>query len=277
MNEEKETLKQLDYYLNHWHLTTDGDSFFTATSLLQPCIHQGRKAMLKLLLEEEERRGGMLMQWWDKTGVAIIFACDNNALLMERIENTKGLNLINLVEQGLDDQATQIICNTTELLHRPKEQTTPQLITLEQWFSSFVNTNHFANVSLAQCARHANVLLENQKEQCVLHGDLHHQNILYSDTRGWLAIDPKGLYGDRAFDFANILCNPDAKHALAEGRLAHQIEIISNQTKIECDRLIDWVIAWSGLSAFWMEEEGKDSYLPTQIAKLALSEREKYK
>ena len=25
---------------------------------------------------------------------------------------------------------------------------------------------------------------------------------------GWLAIDPKHIIGDRAFDFANILCNP---------------------------------------------------------------------
>jgi streptomycin 6-kinase len=27
-------------------------------------------------------------------------------------------------------------------------------------------------------------------------------------ARGWLAIDPKGLYGERGFDYANIFCNP---------------------------------------------------------------------
>ena len=38
---------------------------------------------------------------------------------------------------------------------------------------------------------------------------MHHDNILDFGERGWLVIDPKRLHGERAFDYANIFCNPD--------------------------------------------------------------------
>jgi streptomycin 6-kinase len=43
----------------------------------------------------------------------------------------------------------------------------------------------------------------------VLHGDLHHASVLDFGARGWLAIDPKSLTGERGFEFANIFINPD--------------------------------------------------------------------
>jgi len=39
--------------------------------------------------------------------------------------------------------------------------------------------------------------------------------VLDAEARGWIAIDPKGLLGERTFDFVNILRNPDAATALA--------------------------------------------------------------
>lgn len=47
----------------------------------------------------------------------------------------------------------------------------------------------------------------------VLHGDLHHGNVLDFGPLGWLAIDPKGLHGESGFDYANILSNPDRASA----------------------------------------------------------------
>jgi streptomycin 6-kinase len=59
-------------------------------------------------------------------------------------------------------------------------------------------------------------LLATQRDVVVLHGDMHHENILKFSSRGWLAIDPKGLVGERGFDYANIFCKPrqrDRDHA----------------------------------------------------------------
>ena len=37
----------------------------------------------------------------------------------------------------------------------------------------------------------------------------HHDNVLDFGARGWLAIDPKRLLGDRAFDYTTMFSNPD--------------------------------------------------------------------
>jgi streptomycin 6-kinase len=41
-----------------------------------------------------------------------------------------------------------------------------------------------------------------------LHVDLHHSNVLDAGPRGWLAIDPKALLGERTYETANLLRNP---------------------------------------------------------------------
>ena len=43
-------------------------------------------------------------------------------------------------------------------------------------------------------------------EICLLHGDLHHENILRGST-GWIAIDPKGVNGPREFEVGRFFHN----------------------------------------------------------------------
>jgi streptomycin 6-kinase len=67
----------------------------------------------------------------------------------------------------------------------------------------------------------------------VLHGDIHHGNILDAGQRGWLAIDPKGLIAERGFDFANMFCNPDLKTAVAPRRLARQASVVAEAADLD--------------------------------------------
>ena len=83
----------------------------------------------------------------------------------------------------------------------------------------------------------------------MVHGDMHHGNVLNFGPRGWLAIDPKGLIGERYFDYANIFCNPDNEMATRPGRLSRQVQVVSEAAHLECSRLLAWVAAWAGLSA----------------------------
>jgi streptomycin 6-kinase len=70
-------------------------------------------------------------------------------------------------------------------------------------------------------------LLATQRDVVALHGDMHHENVLRFGSRGWLAIDPKGLTGERGFDYANIFCNPDGATATMPGRLARQTRVVA--------------------------------------------------
>jgi len=95
----------------------------------------------------------------------------------------------------------------------------------------------------------ASHLLANQRDTVVLHGDIHHGNILNFGLRGWLAIDPKGLVGERSFDYANIFCNPDQEMATMPGRLLRQTQVVAQIAQLPQRRLLAWKLAWAGLSA----------------------------
>lgn len=260
----------IDHYALCWQLCPDGIPFETNTSTLFPCIYKDKRAILKIPKTDEEVRSIQLMRYWSGVGAARVLQTDGNAILLERVENDEGTTLKKMVAQGADTQATRIICQVASLLHTFETEKLPPLIPLNQWFEPLVGSVHFSNEFLTISASIANSLLLEQIEICVLHGDLHHDNILLSDDRGWLAIDPKGLYGDRAFDFANILCNPNKALALEDGRLLHHLKIISQETGIETSRMLEWVIAWTGLSAIWMEEDYLDASLPLSLGQLAL-------
>lgn len=82
----------------------------------------------------------------------------------------------------------------------------------------------------------------------MLHGDIHHGNVLDFGDR-WAVIDPKGLIGHRAFDFANILCNPAEAGAL--GNLGARVDLISREAGLAPREVAEWAVAWCALSLVW--------------------------
>lgn len=107
----------------------------------------------------------------------------------------------------------------------------------------------------------------------VLHGDIHHDNILDFGKRGWLAIDPKGLYGERGFDYANLICNPDYETASAPGRFTQRIDVVAKAANLDHQRLVQWILAWSGLSAAFLLKNELTPDAAFRMAELAAAEQ----
>ena len=120
----------------------------------------------------------------------------------------------------------------------------------------------------------ANALLAQQTDIVPLHGDFHHENVLDAGPRGWLVIDPKGLIGERAFEFANLFRNPDAATALAPGRLRTQLEIVCREAHLEPRRLLQWIFTYAALGAVWSIDVGHDDEASAGIAIAELAESE---
>lgn len=99
--------------------------------------------------------------------------------------------------------------------------------------------------------------LENTKTQeMLLHGDLHHENILYDDKRGWLAIDPKGLIGDPAFNGARFIQNfwqttPTASLVM------NRVNLISSICELDKQRIAKWAYIDYIISNAWALEENR--------------------
>jgi streptomycin 6-kinase len=165
--------------------------------------HNGVPAMLKIARADEERRGGALMAWWDGNGAAKVLAQHGEALLLERATGARSLT--EMVATGQDDEASRILCEVAARLHAPRAGSPPELVLLARWFEALAPAARTHGGLLAQADSAAQALLADPRDVVVLHGDIHHGNVLDGGERGWLAIDPKGLLGERTFDFVNIL------------------------------------------------------------------------
>lgn len=122
------------------------------------------------------------------------------------------------------------------------------------------------------------MLLADPRDRMVLHGDLHHDNVLDFGPRGWCAIDPHGLIGERGFDFANIFTNPDLSDpsrpvATEPGRFARRLDVVAEAAELDRQRLLQWILAWTGLSSAWfLEDSDPLARIDLQIAELAAAE-----
>ena len=267
----------LSFWLNRWLLIPDGEKFITHTSTLLPVktATQGIKAMLKVTDDADEQTGNSLMAWWEGNGAAQVLAYEKEAILLARATGTAALSMMS--RNGQDNEACHILCATANRLHRKSDKPLPNLTPLHRWFSSLKPAALAHGGILAQCAEISQELLSSAQDVVVLHGDLHHDNVLDFASSGWLAIDPKGLQGERGFDFANIFTNPDLgnpEHYVARvpGIFKQRLEIVTEMSGINRERLLQWIIAWCGLSAIWSLECNDRISVQVEIAELAIAE-----
>ena len=227
--------------------------------------------MLKVALNQEEREGAHLMVWYAGHGAAPVLAHENEALLLERAMGPGSVRAMAM--DGRDDEASKVICAVVAELHRPRDQTHPtMLVPLPVWFRQLEPAAAREGGVLVKSAAAARALLASSREERILHGDIHHDNILDFGPRGWLAIDPKGLHGERAFDYCNMFCNPDMATATAPGRLARQAVVVAEAAGLEPRRLLQWLLAYAGLSAAWTIDDGGDPAIAIRVAEIAAGE-----
>jgi streptomycin 6-kinase len=258
------------YYIDRWRLTPEGNPIVTRTSRLLPVRWHGVAAMMKVAVEPEEELGNELMAWWDGQGVPVVLAREGKAILLERAQDEG--SLADLVRDGHDDEATCIICGVVAKLHLPKSQPVPNLVPLSEWFEELAPAGQTYGGILSLSAATAHELLAAPREVSVLHGDIHHDNILHFGGRGWLAIDPKGLIGERAFEYANLFCNPDHETATDPAHFGRRVELVTETARLNRNRLLRWILAWSGLSAAWKINDHIAPDTPLRVAELAAAE-----
>jgi len=251
---------------DRWGLRPDGAAFATPSSVLQPVRRGDERLFLKRAISDEERAGGAVLAWWHGEGAVRVLLADDGVQLLERADGPRDLAALAAGGPDGDDEATRILCRAGLRLHTAGTPPRPRgLLPLRRWFRDLVDREHGDEV-LSDARRAALDLLAHPAGDVVLHGDLHHGNVLDGGRRGWLAIDPKPLHGDPGFDVANVLCNPDAEVALAPGRFDRTVGVIAAETGMSEHRILTWALAWGGLSAVWSEADGGDATAARGVA-----------
>jgi streptomycin 6-kinase len=222
----------------------------------------GQSLVLKLLPPgSDEWRSGEVLAHWDGRGAVRLLEQAPGAVLIERA--TPGDDLSSVVQAGDDEAATLILCEVMALLNRPPPGGA-RFRTIADWGRGF-ERNRAAAVALgveaglidqAQALFHR--LCETQAGPIVLHGDLQHYNVLRDATRGWLAIDPKGILGEPVYETGAMLRNP-----VANPQLCADSAIVDRRARTMCGRLgypyervIGWCFSQWLLAVLWAIQDG---------------------
>ncbi len=113
-------------------------------------------------------------------------------------------------------------------------------------------------------------LLQTSELDVLLHGDLHHDNILQNGD-DWLVIDPKGVIGQPAYEVAAFIRNPMPEllnHADAPNIIHKRINRLATILELPSQRILDWCFVQAVLSLVWAIEDGCDTSYFEQLTKI---------
>ena len=86
-------------------------------------------------------------------------------------------------------------------------------------------------------------LIATTSENLLLHGDLHHDNILRQGEEKWAVIDPKGIIGDIHFDTIQYLLNYEDRGGDCEQVLRNRIANMADRLGLDPRRIAMWGVA----------------------------------
>jgi len=228
----------------------------------------GEKAILKIGIPNSELTTEIAaLRSFDGRGCVRILEANNDlgAILLEWLR--PGTQLLNISD---DDEATRIAARVMNQLWRPAPDEYP-FPAVARWSQGLARMRQQLSggtgplpVDLVEKAEALfDELLDSMETPVLLHGDLHHENILQAERAPWLAIDPKGVVGEPAYEVGALLRNIKAQ--LLTGQrpsqiLDRRVGILAEEFGFEHERMLGWGFAQAVLAAWWCLEDNLDCW-----------------
>lgn len=224
---------------------------------------EGRPIVLKLALEKEDLAKEMrTLQAYAGRGAVQVLGTDDElgaAVLERAIPGTP-------LSATLDDnEATEVFCEVFERLRHPFNGEVEHFQTMRRWFEGFVRYRSRYGTEgplpeqwVARAEETLEELLATTTETVLIHGDLHHENILRQGDGAWAVIDPKGIVGDIYFETLQYLLNYVDRGGDPDSVLRSRVAIMAERLDLDKRRIAQWGIARGVLEACWAIEDGAD-------------------
>lgn len=232
----------------------------------------GTPAVLKL---EKPGQGAAaqaaaLAAWEGRGAVRLLRADpDRGALLLEYL--VPGTPLSALCTDGRDDEAMVALAEVSLALRCPPPQGALLADAQGWWRAIAACRDRRLDPALRDRALGLwRDLIVSSSAPCLLHGDLHHGNIL-ADGEGWRAIDPIGATGDALFDPASAVSEPVsflAGFAHSSRLVDHRLGVLVERLSADRARLAAWAFAIAVLKTVWAIEDGREARGYAAIADL---------
>ena len=255
----------LETYARRWGLTLGDPMIPLSYNYVVPAhCADGTAAILKVCVPGGEFvLQEAALRLFDGDGAVRLLACDrgDEALLVERCEPGVLLRQEAIVD---DDHATAIACDVMRRLWRPAPPDSP-FPAMSDWNADLRRlrphygggTGPFPVALVEEVETLVAELTASAPAPIVLHGDLHYDNILTAQRQPWLAIDPKGLTGEPAYETGVLLYNPYPLLIDAPNRrrvLARRVDQLAAELGLDRARVRGWGLVRAVLSAWWHVE-----------------------
>jgi streptomycin 6-kinase len=211
----------------------------------------GTLAVLKINFPEEEtdHEADALAHWRGEGAVRLLEADRNrNALLIERA--VPGTSLWEIEN---DEEATLVAASVLRRIwrHPPPESHPFRLLAdeAEQWMAQLGLDwdqlgRPFEREIVDAGVAAARELSRSQPDLVVCHQDFQGSNVLRAQRERWLAIDPKPIVGERAFDVASLL--RDRRWMLrrpgSATRIQRRLDLLASELDLDRERMRGWGI-----------------------------------
>ena len=241
----------------------------TETSVLLFGHRHGQPVVLKVLRRRgDEWRSGEVLDAFEGRATARVYEYAEGALLLERLR--PGTALVQLAREGHDDEAIDVLADVIgAMAPRTAPSATPTVLDWGQAFARYPATGdtRIPPELLAEAQAVYEQLCHSQSRPRLLHGDLHHYNVLSDAERGWLAIDPKGVVGETEFEIGAALRNPcEQAEALARPEVVERrLNRFASRLPIDRGRALSWGFTQAILSEIWKVEDGEQSGGPNGL------------
>jgi streptomycin 6-kinase len=267
-------LRRLRRAVRRWRLALDGEPACSRWGCVA-LAHRPRgdgtpePVVVKVVDDrEDEARAWVALRHFAGRGAVRLLAHADGASLLERA--LPGQALVALTSAGRDDEATAILCDVAAALHAPRlddDLLAHGFPTVADWGRGFdrwlaAGAPLLPRALVDRAAALYAELAASQDAPRLLHGDLHHFNVLRDDARGWLAVDPKGVIGERAHEPGAMLRNPvgaafDRALTASTAVAARRAAIAAERLALDRRRVLAWGFAQAVLSAVWSWEDGE--------------------
>ena len=224
----------------------------------------GRRGTQPVVLKVIRHRGDEwhaadILEAFDGNGVVRVLDRFDGAVLLERLQ--PGESLVGMAVGGDDDRATGILADVIGRMSPHAPASLPS--TVQEWGRGFEHRaaggdSRIPKPLLEAAQRVYSQLCASQSTSRLLHGDLHHDNVLLDRARGWLAIDPKGVVGELEYEVGAALRNPYERPELftEPARIERRVGRFERDLRLDAGRMLAWAFAQAVLAAVWAEEDG---------------------
>ncbi|MGQ5603785.1 aminoglycoside phosphotransferase family protein [Streptomyces sp. EKS3.2] len=243
-------------FLDRWGLRLDGSAMHGWAALVLPVVAgDGTPAVLKLQILDAETEGEpVALRLWDGDGAVRLLDHDpaTGTMLLERLDPTRTL-------AHVADSREAALVVARLLAHLTATPAPPGLRHLGDIARGMLERTpraleHVPDPAdrrlIADCAAAVREVVDEPGDR-LLHWDLHYENVLGSERAAWLAIDPKPLAGDPAFDLMPALDN-----RYEPGETRWRFDAMTDVLGLDRERARAWTLGRVLQNCLWNVEDG---------------------